>query len=62
MPFARSAGSRLLVQQLRGFPNDYLDGPDALEMALEAHGQKALPDGHPLKRVKHLGRPHHQPY
>ena len=33
--FVRSHGTRLLVQQLRDFPNgDYDDGPDALEMGV----------------------------
>ena len=38
-----SPGARLLVQQLRDFPNgDHDDGPDALEMALRALFQCAL--------------------
>ena len=37
---ADSPGARLLVEQLRDFPNgDHDDGPDALEMATRMAGQ-----------------------
>ena len=37
---ARSKGARLLVEQLRDFPNgDHDDGPDALEMAIRLAGE-----------------------
>ena len=43
-----SPGARLLVEQLRDFPNgDHDDGPDALEMALRVLGDllRSVDDG-----------------
>jgi hypothetical protein len=45
-------GCTLLVDQLQNYPHGiYDDGPDSLEMALELHGQMAMPPGHPARCI-----------
>jgi phage terminase large subunit-like protein len=52
---ANSPGARLLVRQLRDFPNaDHDDGPDALEMAVRLARELSRPPPGPAMEFEYV--------